>query len=375
MKGEKMKALILTCNTGQGHNSVAKAINQTIISHGDDALTVDALSFISERTSSFISNWFVKLYRYMPKVFDLGYNLAESYPELFEEGSLIRKFLVSGSDKLYERIAEEGYDCIICPHAFTGLMATHLRATHPELKATTSFVATDYTLVPVTQEIKVDAYFIPDPSLVPSYEKVGIDAGKVYPITGIPVRREFYSKTDKEEAKRLLGIPNGYKHLIMMFGSMGCGPMPKFTSEISKTLPQDTIFTIICGTNDSLKKKLDAAYKNSPQIRIEGFVKDISLIMDSADLYVTKPGGLSTSEARIKKLPMVLFNAVSGCEQTNLEFMIEKGAAIEAKNESQVGELCRSLLCDPDRLKSMSQVFDDHGIAADEIYEILKNLS
>lgn len=370
-----MKALILTCNTGQGHNSVAKAINQTILSHGNESLTVDALSFISERTSSFISNWFVKLYRYMPKVFDLGYNLAESYPELFEEGSLIRKFLVSGSDRLYEKIEKDGYDCIICPHAFTGLMATHLRATHPELRATTSYVATDYTLVPVTPEIKVDAYFIPDSSLIPSYEKVGIDAAKVYPVTGIPVRREFYSRTDKEEAKRILGIPKGYKHLIMMFGSMGCGPMTKFTSEISRMLPEDVIFTVICGTNETLKKKLDAAYKSSPQVRIEGFVNDISLVMDSADLYVTKPGGLSTSEARIKKLPMVLFNAVSGCEQTNLEFMIEKGAAIEAKNESQVGELCRSLLCDPDRLKSMSQVFDDHGIAADEIYEILKNLS
>src|SRR5699024_610001 len=162
-----------------------------------------------------------------------------------------------------------------------------------------------------------DAYFIPDPSLVPSYEKVGIDAGKVYPITGIPVRREFYSKTDKEEAKRLLGIPNGYKHLIMMFGSMGCGPMPKFTSEISKTLPQDKTYTVILGKNYSTKKKRAPAYKISPQIRREGFVKDRSLIMASAALYVTKPGGLSTSEARIKKLPMVLFTAVSGCEQTN----------------------------------------------------------
>ncbi len=370
-----MKAIILTCNTGQGHNSVSRAIEEAFAIHSEECSSVDSLSFISNRASSVISNWHTRLYRYLPKVFDFGYNIAENKPELFEDGSPIRKFLVSGADRLYDYIVGGGYDCVICPHVFSGLMMTQLRATHTDLDVKTCFIATDYTFTPITSEMRLDAYFVPSDDLIPAYEAVGIPKEKVYTITGIPVRRDFYSNYSKPEAKHMIGIDEGSKHVMMMFGSMGCGPMSRLTSELSKVLSPTDVLTVICGTNQMLRKLLDYQYRSTPNIRIAGFVSNIPVIMDSADLYITKPGGLSVSEARIKHLPMLLFNAVAGCEQTNLEFMVKKGAAVAANDESELAALCKELLGDDERLSAMARAFDDRNIAADEIYDILKKIS
>ena len=117
-----------------------------------------------------------------------------------------------------------------------------------------------------------------------------------------------------------------------------------------------------------LKKILQFLYKDSWNIRIEGFVKDISIMMDSCDLYITKPGGLSISEARIKHLPMLLVNAVAGCEQNNLEFMLDKGAAVSAKSDEDIASLCASVVMDDAKLEAMSHAFNDSKVAAEEIY-------
>ncbi len=365
-----MKALILTCNTGQGHNSVTRAVAQAFNLHDIECDSVDSLSFISEYASQIIGNWHTRLYRYLPKVSDAGYKIAESHPELFKERSIIRKFLVSGSTKLYDHIRTGNYDCIICPHVFSALMVTKLMADHPELNGIvrSCFIATDYTFAPITEETRCDLYFVPDEELVDLYSANGIPREKLRAITGIPVRPEFYKQVPKQEAKRRLGIPESSRHVVMMFGSMGCGPIPKLTSELKHTLGQNCILTVICGTNEMLKKILQLLYKDSWNIRIEGFVKDISLMMDSCDLYITKPGGLSISEARIKHLPMLLVNAVAGCEQNNLEFMLDKGAAVSAESEEDIASLCASVVMDDAKLEAMSHAFNDSKVAAEEIY-------
>ena len=365
-----MKALILTCNTGQGHNSVTRAVAQAFSLHDVVCDSIDSLSFISESASQIIGNWHTWLYRYLPKVSDAGYKIAESHPELFKDKSIIRKFLVSGSSKLYDYIRAGNYDCIICPHVFSALMITQLIDDHPELKGIirSCFIATDYTFAPITEETRCDLYFVPDEELVDLYSANGIPREKLRAITGIPVRPEFYKRVPKVEAKRKLGIPESSRHVVMMFGSMGCGPIPKLTSELKHTLGQNCILTVICGTNEMLRVILQFLYKDSWNIRIEGFVKDISLLMDSCDLYITKPGGLSISEARIKHLPMLLVNAVAGCEQNNLEFMLDKGAAVSAESEEDIAVLCARTVNDDAKLEAMSKAFDDSKVAAEEIY-------
>ena len=61
-----MNVLILSCNTGGGHNSCAKAIAAELQSRGHACRIDDALAYVSEGTSRFVSNWHVRFYRYFP---------------------------------------------------------------------------------------------------------------------------------------------------------------------------------------------------------------------------------------------------------------------------------------------------------------------
>ena len=85
----------------------------------------------------------------------------------------------------------------------------------------------------------------------------------------------------------------------------------------------------------------------------------MSLLLDSADLLLTKPGGLSTTEAAVKALPMVLVNAVAGCEEYNMNFFLGKGGASTADSTEKLAELCRTLMDTPGNLLEMSKSLDD----------------
>lgn len=362
-----MKALILSCNTGQGHNSVSGAVAQALNNRGVEADTVDALAFISEWASKTVCDWHTRLYRYFPKTSGSSYSFIEQHPELFYGNSPIHKLLGLGVDKLYDCISEGGYEIVICPHVISALMLTDLMKQYPETKLRTCFIATDYTCSPMCDESNLDLYFIPDAGLIPDFEAIGVKREKIAVTDGIPVRAEFYSRKDKEAAKRELGFPENSRHAVMMFGSMGCGPMPKLTAKISKRLPENSFLSVVCGTNETVYRRLLKDFAGSKNVRVFGFVKDISTLLDSADLFITKPGGLSTAEASVKGLPMILDNAVSGCEQYNLEFFCRVGAAVTADDETEIARLCVELLGNEELLEKMSKALARTENAAEQI--------
>ena len=96
----------------------------------------------------------------------------------------------------------------------------------------------------------------------------------------------------KEDAKRAFGIPADHKHLVMMCGSMGCGPIMSIARRIGRDLPDDQDLTIVCGTNKQLYRRLQRRFYDVKNVHVRSYVKDMALLMDSADLYLTKPGGI-----------------------------------------------------------------------------------
>lgn len=141
-----MQTLILSCNTGAGHNSCAQAVQEAYHSRGEICNITDSLQFISEKASTFISNWHTRIYRHAPRLFDAGYQRAESHEDIFCEGTPIYKLLSSGAERMYQYIRSAGYDNIICTHVFPALALTEMRRQHPCLQLVTSHISTDYEL-------------------------------------------------------------------------------------------------------------------------------------------------------------------------------------------------------------------------------------
>ena len=347
-----MKVLILSCNTGQGHNSAAQAIRQSVETRGGACDIEDLFGFISDGVSRFMGWGHSCMYRRFPGVFRFGYGYAEEHKKVFQEDAAAYRFLTRGSERIYQFCMDGQYDAVICAHVFSALAITDVKKKYP-LRAKTYFVATDYTCSPSMGESDLDGYFIPAEALSDEFSACGIPVSRIVP-TGIPIRKDFYEAANRTAARKKIGLPDNGPHLLVMCGSMGCGPIEELVEELAKRLPTDCHVSVICGTNSKLKKRLEQRLAQQPRIHMYGFIRNIPAMMDSADLYLTKPGGISVTEAAVKGLPMVFVNAVAGCETHNMRFFLERGGAATAVEPEQIAELCVQLLKDDAKRSRMS---------------------
>lgn len=349
-RGEKkIKALILSCNTGEGHNSVAKAIKQCFDAAGEQCDIIDSLALIDEKVSELMSKGHVFMYRHAPELFRDGYEDAKEHEEYFGEGYFTYELMAAGAEPLYKLITDQGYDTVICPHVFSSLMVTEVKKKY-DTKFISCFVDTDYTVSPGATESRLDKYFLTNESVLTPADKEYMD--KIV-ISGIPVRQEFFSRRDKAAAKQALGIPPEAKHILMMCGSMGCGPIKRLAQGLAEAMGDNQFLTVVCGTNQRLENRLENRVEEKENVRILGYVDNVPDLMDSADLYLTKPGGISVSEAAAKALPMVLVDTVGGCEKYNLDYALEKGIAKTADGVKALLNLTMGLISDDEELEKM----------------------
>lgn len=326
--------LILSCSTGQGHNSCAQAVKEYFDKKEVNCEIQDALGFISKGFSKFMSWGHSFMYRHIPGLFRWGYGYSKKHPGVFKQDSGIYKILTAGAKRMYQYITEKQFDTVICTHVFAAIILTHMGKIYP-ISLKTAMIITDYTCYPGMNAVDVQQYFIPSESLSEEFVQNGIPEERIIP-TGIPVCRSFLKETGKADAKRLLNIDVKNRHLLIMCGSIGCGPIAKMVEQIAENLPEYSEVSVICGINRRLQKKLNKKYKNSEKIHVVGYTRQMPLYMDSADFYLTKPGGLSVTEAAVKKLPMAFINAVAGCEQYNIDFFVNLGAAIASDSPKEL---------------------------------------
>ncbi len=352
------KVLLLSCNTGQGHNSCAEAIKEYFEARAVSCEILDPTKFISKRFSEFLSWGHSFMYRYVPELFRQGYRFSETHPSPFQEGAAVYQLMAAGADGLFQQIVKGSFDTIICTHVFSAMMLTHCLKLNP-LPVKTAFVATDYTCYPGMDACRLQYYFIPDEQLAGYYIQRGTSPFHII-VSGIPVRQGFWSNTNKRTAKRMLGIASDHKHLLVMGGSMGAGPMEKLLKVISNHLTENIEASVLCGTNQPLRKKLERQYDGQKNIHIKGYTDYMPLYLDSADLCLTKPGGISITEAATKCVPMAFVNAVAGCESYNMEHFSRIGAAITAPAIGELAMMSLHLLRSPAKLHQMEAALREH---------------
>ena len=352
-----MRVLILSCDTGGGHNACSEALREAFEDLAVPCQIETALAFLSNFAARMIHHAFTLMYRRFPGVFRFGYRFAESHPGLFAPGSLFRRFLSVGRKALYIFLRENQFQVVLCTHVFSALMMTDVIRTHGRF-VKTGFVATDYTCSPGCAQSDVDIYFIPHNSLADDFIRKGVPAEKLA-VSGIPIRKEFYAANDKNALKNRMQIGFFERHAVLMCGSMGCGPIKQIVRELSELMPKNCCLTVICGTNRKLRVKLEEMFVSDQRIMVRGLVRHVAMWMDSTDLFITKPGGVSTTEAACKRLPMLFVNAVAGCEAYNLRFFLRRGVAATANAPKEIAQQAVRLLTNSERLRQMASRYED----------------
>lgn len=342
-----MRILLMSGNTGEGHNSAAKALKEYFEAQGCLCDIHDGLQYMRFSSGNFICWGHKFVYRKLPHIFGIGYHCAQHirnrlpYQQRLErKAKRMARRLPRNKRRLKEFIEAGHYDAVISVHVFIAGMMSELRQCGA-LNIPSFFIATDYSCYPGINQLDVDAWMVPHGNMIPQLISLGIPEDKIVP-TGIPIRRDFAEKQEQSEARRMLELPEEKRIVVLSCGSMGASSMGSMVLAITEALPEDAMLIAICGNNKVLERNLKIIH--SKKLMVLGYVDCMSVYMDAADLFITKPGGLSTTEAMHKQAPTVLVHAVPGCETGNLDFITAIGCAFSAKGPFSVARLVRNTL-------------------------------
>ena len=356
-----MKLLILSSNIGGGHAMVASAIREYFENHGHTVEVRDGISFISKTGADLFAFSHKFIYRHAPGAFSALYS-EDNRVMTMREGTASRELVDHGAKRLAEFIREGCFDAVICTHIIPAIMLSTAKQAYA-LGMRTAFVETDYTLALGSVNHSLDFHFVPHESLIRELVKYGIRADRII-VSGIPVRSAIRANIDRAQAREQFAVADGKKHVVIAGGSMGAGPIEELAGRLSGRLDDRGIISIICGSNSHLEKEMTEQFRDMTNIRMHGFVgaKEIAALYASADVFVTKAGGISTTEAAVIGLPMVLINAVAGCESFNLAFFLNHEAALSGENDSELADRVMELLADEKRRAALSGKLHDLSV-------------
>ena len=207
------------------------------------------------------------------------------------------------------------------------------------------------------------------------FVKKGIDPQRVL-VTGIPVRPAFARPASKEDVRRHLGLPENAPLFLVMSGSMGFGKVHLLAHELVSRLENGEQAVIICGNNKKRMRSLRLQFHKNPNVHIIGFTRHVAEYMAAADVLFTKPGGLSSTEAAVRRVPLVHTDPIPGCETKNRAFFVSRGMSVTGAHQKELAEAGISLARDDARQIAMrdAQHQNSHPQAGTSITHLLEKL-
>ncbi len=338
-----MNVLILPTSTGEGHNHASQAVQEYLDAHGAETSILDVLNIGKKNGAEPVSAIYDGLVNHAPAAFGFLYGLGEKITSS-KHHSPIYYLNTLYMDSLRERIAQMNPQVIVCPHMFSALAVTRL-VEKDSFNIPTVGLLTDYTCAPFWEETKLNCYVTANAKVAEECVARGIPREKLFPL-GIPVSPQFRLRIPKEEARAAFGIMKE-KVFVIAGGGMGYGKIPQISAELARV--RDAQVVAVCGHNAALFDEV----KKIPDVIALPYIENMSALMDAADVMLTKPGGLTVTEAMTKRVPLVLTLPIPGGEERNAEFLAEMGLAVAAHTVRAAADAAYRLLNDEEEREKM----------------------
>ncbi|MDO4199843.1 MAG: glycosyltransferase [Clostridia bacterium] len=403
-----MKVIILSATTGGGHMSAANAISEYLSEQNIETKVVDTLEYISPILNKTITETYEFLAKRSPKLWKLMYNSSNH--------RAINK-VVSSSNSLISRklmplLNDFKPDLIVSTHPFATEMISKLKSLN-KINLPLVCVMTDYAPHRTWISSGVDAYVVANENMIEPMAKMGVNTEIIHPF-GIPVDEDFFSEKNKGSILSQMDLSLSIPTLLIMAGSCGFANMENVYKKLQKS-KIDFQIIIITGKNPRLYNSMQSLISGSetkkhhkfiPKFKIQNinlhnlrifknlikkgtdkvaitkptkiiyFTSEVSKYMAAADIIITKPGGLTISEALACNLPMALFDAIPGQEEENAEFLVSHNMAVKLDSKKENIEVIENLLSNPEELRNMRyncENFDKSGSLAN-IHTLIKSL-
>lgn len=367
------KVLIMSASTGGGHNRAARAIKEELESRTIDNMSieceiVDSLKLVNNTMDKVISRGYEKSALYTPKAYGSVYRFSET--TIASKNEFKTNPLTSLMARKFKHLLNESTpDLIIGTHPFPMIALSTLKKNNNihSLSRSESFykstkvdippmisVLTDYTTHSTWIQNEIDYYIVGHEYVKELLVYEGVDSEKVKAF-GIPVEKSFLSHRDRETVLTELGLSPEKLTVLLMGGSFGAGNI-KETLEDLISIDRDFQILVITGRNEHLKDKLskmlDSTIHNK-NICLLGYTNKMNDILASIDVLISKPGGLTTTEALLNDVPMIVPYFIPGQEEENLDFLTNCGAALRTTKKYSLPVLLKVLIDDPSRLDNL----------------------
>ncbi|OYD06987.1 MGDG synthase family glycosyltransferase [Paludifilum halophilum] len=336
-------ALFVSENFGSGHTKAAEALARGI-READPGIRVQLVELGRElrpQVNQALLYSYLGMIRKVPglwrKVY--GRHHHRSFPRWIEW--CLYQTLYS---RLSEYIGHFQPRVVVSTHPFASSGVARIKREGYPVRLCT--VITDFSAHGSWINREVDMYLVPYAGVKQQLIQMGVDARRVA-VTGIPTDGRFWEVRDSGAVRRYLGIRD-MPTVLILGGGLGMGRTEELVRMAAKW-KQHLQIVVCTGHNHKLLQSLYRREElNHPHIRVTGFTEAMADWMDAADLILTKPGGMTCTEAIAKGKPLLLYGSIPGHEERNSLFMVDNGLAKRVTDESDLDRWLERLLTDAD---------------------------
>jgi processive 1,2-diacylglycerol beta-glucosyltransferase len=329
-----MRVLIATVTAGAGHLAAATALQEawSAFRPEDKLNNLDLVKFFSPLHRKIHADGYVKLVQHAPELWGMMFKQTDSL-ERAKRLSRWRRVFPSKSRMLFARYLNDFKpDIVLCTHylpleSLAHLRANASRANIPPGTWPVPFVAsivTDFEAHALWMDGCVDLYCVAAEETKARLVARGAKANAVL-ATGIPVSARFSGRVDAPAVRRRMGLRDDLQVMVILSGGFGMGPVAEILDEVDK-VGREFQAVVVTGKNPELRRELAARDRTHPT-HILGYCSNMHELIAVADLIISKPGGLTTSEVLAMGKPLFIVNPIPGQEAANSDFLLEHGAA------------------------------------------------
>lgn len=368
-----MKVLILSVSAGGGHTQAAESLKKSILLNNPESeiLIIDAIRYINPILDKVVIGSYLKSLKLSPAIFGKIYNLAETEDGLATFSNKIVEIVVF---RLIPLIKDAKPDIIVATHPFSTEMVSVLKS-KGKINLPTVTIMTDYAPHNFWLHPLIDAYVVSNDDMVTEMVARGIPKNIIHSL-GIPVNPDFLKLHSRVETLNSLELDSSKPTILLMGGSLGMGCITSVYEQIQE-IDMDIQIIVITGSNKKLFSKLqDLQPYAIKATRIIGFTKEVNKYMQACDLLITKPGGLTVTEALISRIPLAIFSAIPGQEEKNAEFLLKHNLAINLSYGKNSKAIIEQLLQSPEKLNNMREKYKLFAKpnSGNDIYKLLSKL-
>jgi processive 1,2-diacylglycerol beta-glucosyltransferase len=326
-----MRILIPTVTAGAGHLQAALALEEAWrgFRPSDEIRRVDVLDYTPKLYRKIYVKGYLKLIEHAPDLWAMFFKKTDNPARVKELMHFRRRSSRMTAAKYVREMLDFKPDVVLCPHylplEIMGGVQTRRRV-HKRIFPYTVCIVTDFEAHALWMEPCVNLFCVATEETRARLVARGADAANVA-VTGIPIAQKFSARIDVNAVRAELKLRADVPTLLVLGGGFGMGPVAEILGELEKVKSPLQI-VVVCGRNESLRKKL-SAIPHRHDTRVLGFATNMHELMSVADLILTKPGGLTTSEALAIGKPLFILNPIPGQEAANSDFLLEKGAAVK----------------------------------------------